>query len=356
MTKTKPTRIAHVLWSLENGGLENLLVDLINKQVQEADVALIIINDRVYPPLLERLSPFCHIYFGKRIPGSKNPFFLLPLFWFINMRFRPQVIHFHMENGIERTIHSIQKIPILHTIHTIHEKRLSPQKFKHADCMVAISPAVETYLKQEKFKNVVRIDNGIEISSIRPRVYHIPTTMRIVQVSRLEHETKGQDLLLQALSLLKKKGVANFSLDFIGDGSSLEELKNIAVSLDLEKEVRFLGNQPRHYVYEHLADYDLFVQPSRWEGFGLTVAEAITARLPVLVSANQGPMDIIEQGKYGAYFPLNDAKSCASAIEELMKEYPTEDFLEEAAFHISKSYGMERVAQEYLQLYMRLMR
>ena len=58
----------------------------------------------------------------------------------------------------------------------------------------------------------------------------------------------------------------------------------MVVELNLEKHVRFLGNQSREYVYSHLKDYDLFVQPSRFEGFGLTVAEAMAACVPVLVT------------------------------------------------------------------------
>ena len=54
----------------------------------------------------------------------------------------------------------------------------------------------------------------------------------------------------------------------------------------------FLVKQTQDYVAAHLTDYDLFVQPSRWEGFGLTVAEAMAAGVPVLVSEGQGPAEV----------------------------------------------------------------
>ena len=57
----------------------------------------------------------------------------------------------------------------------------------------------------------------------------------------------------------------------------------------------------------HLTDYDLFVQPSRWEGFGLTVAEAMAAGVPVLVSEGQGPAEVTQGSRYGWLFANGDA-------------------------------------------------
>ena len=53
---------------------------------------------------------------------------------------------------------------------------------------------------------------------------------------------------------------------------AMEYLKQLTAELHAETYVRFLGKQTQDYVAAHLTDYDLFVQPSRWEGFGLTVA------------------------------------------------------------------------------------
>lgn len=52
----------------------------------------------------------------------------------------------------------------------------------------------------------------------------------------------------------------------------------------------------QEWIYHNLCNFDLFIQPSRFEGFGLTVAEAIAAKVTVLVSNIQGPMEIIDDG------------------------------------------------------------
>ena len=82
--------------------------------------------------------------------------------------------------------------------------------------------------------------------------------LRVVMVSRLEHDKKGQDLLIRAAAALQ----GTVTVDFIGIGSSMEYLKQFTAELHAETYVRFLGKQTQDYVAAHLTDYDLFVQPS----------------------------------------------------------------------------------------------
>lgn len=107
---------------------------------------------------------------------------------------------------------------------------------------------------------------------------------------------KGQDILIEAIFILHQKGFKNISVDFIGDGESKDFLKELVKSKQLENQIHFLGSKEQSYIFSHLKEYDLFVQPSRKEGFGLTVTEAMVAKIPVLVSDQEGPMEIIKMG------------------------------------------------------------
>ena len=82
-------------------------------------------------------------------------------------------------------------------------------------------------------------------------------------------------------------------------------LVNIAnAQIENGAEVHVCIIKPQPYIVEHMADYDLLVQPSRWEGFGLTVAEAMAAKVLVSVSEGQGPAEVTCGYFYGWIFDL----------------------------------------------------
>ncbi len=134
---------------------------------------------------------------------------------------------------------------------------------------------------------------------------------------------KGQHILLEALSLLiNKYNFENLHIDFIGEGSSLDYLSGLVDKLNLKNYVSFLGLCDREYIYSHLKDYILLVQPSLYEGFGLTIVEAMAAGIEVLVSDIDGPLEIIEKIGYGHKFKSGNAGDCALKIYEI---YSTRD-------------------------------
>ena len=93
---------------------------------------------------------------------------------------------------------------------------------------------------------------------------------------------------------------------------------------------------------------------ARYEGFGLTVAEAMAAKLPVLVSDEGGPYEIMGKGKYGYAFKMEDVDDCAKQIEYIYKNYASALQKMEAAYqHVVENYSVARMVQEYLLQYKR---
>lgn len=168
----------------------------------------------------------------------------------------------------------------------------------------------------------------------------------------MEHEKKGQDLLIRAAAVLQ----GAVTVDFIGIGSSMEYLKQLTVDLHVEEYVRFLGKQTQDYVAAHLADYDLFVQPSRWEGFGLTVAEAMAAGVPVLVSEGQGPAEVTQGNRYGWLFANGDAEDVSRQIA-FIKEHYGEAMTKacEAKDYVRNMYDVSVTARSYLREYKKML-
>jgi len=352
-------KVVHIIMAFETGGSETMLIDILNLQVLKLDVSLIIINDIHSKDLLLKIDKRVNIVLLNRKQSSKNIFKLIVLNLKL-LQFQPDIIHLH--NPINLKYLFFNKKTVL-TMHAMLKIRIENdpnfiQKLKGFDKIVAISSSVKNDFIKNGFQNtenLLKIDNGIALDSINFKSkINQQDTFNIIQVSRLDHNVKGQHILLEAIKeLIHHYQIKNIRLDFIGTGDSKPFLLQLVKKYKIEAYVRFLDFKDRDYIYENLCKYDLFVQPSLFEGFGLTVAEAMAAKIPVLVSNADGPMEIIDNGRYGYFFEIGDAKDCASMIKEI-KEKPVQEIskITEIAYErVSENYSIKNTVTKYLGIY-----
>jgi glycosyltransferase involved in cell wall biosynthesis len=157
------------------------------------------------------------------------------------------------------------------------------------------------------------IYNGIDIA--RYQVAGVGRTtgaIRLITVGSLT-EPKGQEFVVQALALLRVGGV-NAELLLVGAGPEEHKLKAVARSVDVADRVKFAGEQldPRRF----LEASDIFVLPSRQEGFSNALIEAMASGLPVVATDVGGNREALgEVG--GRIVPPLDPVALAEAIKEL---------------------------------------
>ncbi|WP_118976663.1 glycosyltransferase [Taibaiella koreensis] len=303
-------RIGHLIFSLNTGGTETMLVDILNQQAEGHAVALFIVNDEVNEGLLGQISDQVKVTRLNRKEGAKNPMVLLRLNRALS-RFGATVIHCHHHKAVNLLRPSLRKRTML----TLHTTQVPVVNLKKYGKLFAISEAVRKDAHDRCSQQLQVVHNGIDVAAIAMRTKPAdPQLFRIVQVGRLNQEVKGQHILFEALKILKDQGIANIRLDLVGDGPSMPSLVGLRSSLGLNDEVRFLGARNRQYIYQRLQDYDLLVQPSFVEGFGLTIVEAAAAGLPVLVSDLEGPMEIIKTLQWGDSFTCGNVRSLADGI------------------------------------------
>lgn len=345
-------RILHFLWSLNQGGAESLAVDLANQQSQEHEVTLLVGNDCVDPSVRNQLDPSVRYICLGRPAGSRNPFWIARLLWTIHT-LRPNVIHSHT-----RDLASLGRFIFRPMILTVHCVNMDLSKaMSRYDALCCISEAVLLDVRQRyQVPNLCRIDNGIVVSGIAVAPDRAPpTVLRGVQVSRLRHEIKGQDLLLRALAAVNAQHPSPvLTIDFIGDGPSLGFLGKLAGELGVGAQCRFLGALSRDEVYAHLCDYDMLIQPSRYEGFGLTVAEGMAANIPVLVSDIEGPMEIIRNGELGYFFKSDDPASLARTLETTSNDIRSGVAMQRsvaARRYVEETYGLQQTSARYCAIY-----
>lgn len=144
-----------------------------------------------------------------------------------------------------------------------------------------------------------------------------PQAVVIGAVSRLRHE-KGIDLLLEAFASIKSHDHKPVYLILVGDGPDRPSLEHRAKALGVTDRVIFVGSVDWLTAMWYLAQMDIVVVPSRFEGFGLTAAEAMAMGKPVVVSDAHGLTEIVQDQQNGLVFEAENWGKLAEHISTLI--------------------------------------
>jgi glycosyltransferase involved in cell wall biosynthesis len=202
-------------------------------------------------------------------------------------------------------------------------KFLKSRLYKRAYKIVAVSEGVKQgLLRSIGVLDIDVIYNPIELDTIalkkdEPLEHNFGDY--ILGVGRLT-EQKGFDLLVDSFAMLAG---TNLNLVILGEGPDKEALLQQASNLGVRDRLFFPGfvNNP----YKYMKNAACFVLSSRWEGFGLVVAEALASDAKVVsFDCESGPAEILLNGKCGALVPKNDTKALSKAILKAIKtRYPS---------------------------------
>ena len=151
-------------------------------------------------------------------------------------------------------------------------------------------------------KNLTVVHNPLPVEKIRAlgeERLAMPTkkgAFHLVLVARLLDSAKGQCRLVSVVKRLVDEGF-DLSLTFVGGGPDEEKIKRSIEAAGLSSVVALAGNQKNPYPF--IKEADLLVCASYYEGYNLTVAEALILGVPVLSTRCSGPVEILDGGKYG---------------------------------------------------------
>lgn len=141
---------------------------------------------------------------------------------------------------------------------------------------------------------------------------------QILFLSRL-HPMKGLELLLEAVHLLSREGLTDFSLVIAGSGrpSYVGRIKELVKTLSLDGRVEFLGFVEGKEKREAFKNADVFVLPSKRENYGIAVVEALAHGIPVVISNSVDIWSKVEESG-GGFVVERDAKEVATALKRLL--------------------------------------
>lgn len=290
--------------------------------------------------------------------------------WWTRMRLKEpfDLIHAHHPIVAIAMREVFPDTPIIVTIHSSYERELIlngrveengvEQAFltsiyreveERVNQILTVSVAFKQYLSEyvQEPDRIGIIPNGFDERRFRP-VPHENQVPQLISVCRLV-PAKGLDVLLEACSLLKKKGHP-FVLHLIGDGPSRPDLERLAGELNLYEETIFYGYML--HPEEFMPFFDIFVLPSRAEAFGNVFAEASLCLLSVVGTDVGGISEQIENGVNGLLVPVNDAQALAAALEKLFAD-PTfrYNLARSGRERAQKVYSLSRVIRQLAKVY-----
>lgn len=126
-------------------------------------------------------------------------------------------------------------------------------------------------------------------------------------------------MFLEALRELIEE-LPDIKLTIVGSGEDEFTLRKLTKKLNLEKNVLFMGEVSRLKIPGLLANSGILILPSRREGFGVVLIEAMAAGVPVIGSNTGGITDIIQDGYSGLKFPKGDYEKLSSLIYLLLAD------------------------------------
>jgi glycosyltransferase involved in cell wall biosynthesis len=169
-------------------------------------------------------------------------------------------------------------------------------------------------------------------------------------VARLARD-KGLDVLLEACGLLRARGL-DLRLALVGEGEEEAALRAQAQRLGLGESVDFLGAVAPGDLAPHYRAADVVVLPSRREGLGLVLVEALFCQRPVIGTRVGGIPDVVADGETGLLVPPDDPLALAEALAHLLSDPVLATRLAAAGYaHVRQHFSAQVVAQRMAAVY-----
>lgn len=126
---------------------------------------------------------------------------------------------------------------------------------------------------------------------------------------------KGVDLMLRGLAKCKNR---NWQLDIIGTGPEQPMLEELSKKLKINSQIQWLGRLPSSHVSPALSQYDLCMVPSRFEGWGVLVNEAIQAGIGVICSDRVTSRELVQKSKAGFIYAGLSTSKLGKSLDEIL--------------------------------------
>ena len=358
-------RILHIIESLEFGGAEKVLVELVNAMADHCEIGICCIKRT--GDLQASLDARVKVYCLNKAHGNHIdvPFAIARLVREGGYR----VVHSHTWGVyLESALGSLLgRAPVL--VHTVHGRYLHypvgaasrakiavRHTFERALAVahrkiVTVSDAIQNYVRSEVGiapSRLMTIHNGVPEAQLPRRAMRKLREASFVTVGRL-HAIKNYEMLLRAFASAFRT-YPECRLKIAGDGPERQRLENLARELGLEAGVSFLGFQ--NDVRGLLGESHVFILSSRYEGISIALLEAMRAGLPAIATRVGGMAEVVQDGKTGILVGNEDEAGMARAMIRLIESPDQCTRMGEQGYaHMMQDFSIRACADRYFALY-----
>lgn len=333
-------KILHILHSLQIGGLENGVVNLINNLNSERFEHAICCIDSS-GPMAERINRPVEIFSLDK--GEKRDYLLPIKITGIINEVRPDIVHTRNWGAVDGIL-GAKFAGIKYIIHGEHGREASDpegRNGKRKRIRKALSPWISQFVAVSRelndwlihdvgisSKKVIQIINGVDTEIIKPTMSKTelkseiglsPDTFVIGSVGRLDPVKDHETLLKAFAGAVKKHCDRKMALIIAGSGPLKNKLIATAGKLNIGHNVIFTGE--RDDIIQLYNCMDIYVLPSIAEGISNTILEAMASGLPVLASNVGGNLELIDQNRNGFFFFPGNREELASLIGRYVDNY-----------------------------------
>lgn len=349
-------RILHIIYSMEIGGAQRLLSDLLPLLAKGHQVGLLVSKDvdNDFTHNIEKGNVKVMTTGGTHLYSPMNILFIARL------AKEYDVVHVHLFPMIywAALASLLAPMSLVYTEHSTFNRRrerwymrpLERFVYNRYKMVISISQQVQNalteWLKVETCdERFVVIENGVNLSGFLRKDSVDKSYNILIMISRFSRE-KDQMTLIRALKLLPD-GVR---VIFVGDGENMESCKQLAIELGVQERTHFVGAQTD--VASWIARADIGIQSSKWEGFGLTAVEMMAAGLPVVASDVDGLKQVV--GGAGILFEAGNAADLAHQVGRLLNDNQYYRVIGDNCKERASYYDIKIMAEKYIEVYKEL--
>jgi len=335
MASSQPLRILHVAFANGLTGSTRYMCDLAARQVKQGHAVGVALRPRRTGEETETYEMLTKGATIVPVLGSPGAFGMARAM----ARFRPDVIHTHDGRGPRALKYLFWRPAAVGTLHLDYK----PRAMGSLDGIICIAPWQRGSLEGYRGQATTVLNWLAELEpvsaerreAVRASLGLKPDAVLVGFVGRL-HAVKGADVLIEAF---RETAPANAHLAIVGDGAERAALEALAQG---DPRITFAGVQLD--VQDWYAAFDLFVSPSREEPFGLVTLEAMAAGCPVLATATEGSMILLDgAGDRASLVPPGDATALGAALKAMIGTLSANPH--RVAYDLSRFSGDDAVAR-----------